>query len=243
MGVLALLGALLMAGCGGHVLPEIQGGDRFATARMLYERGSYGDAATLLKSIIDTGAGSARIDEAIYLLGQTYLKQREWQLAAEQFERVTRDYPESDSTASASFRLGEAYFGQARRPDFDQEYTLRALSQWTAYQRANPDHWLQGEANRRIMEARVRLATKLIHTANLYRKLRHYEPSRIYYRRVIDEYGDTSLRPQAELGLAMVDARNGKKTEAVAALREIERQYPQLPVAQEAARERRRIER
>ena len=241
---LATLWVIGLAGCGGHVLPEIHSdGDRLATARQLVERRDYTDAVTLLKSTIDAGAGSARVDEAIVLLGTCYLKQREWVLAAEQFERIARDYPESDSSGTAAFQLGEAYFGQSRKQDFDQEHTHRAIDQWSSYLRGHPGHWQNAEAERRIMEARTRLAHKLLGTADLYRKLGLLEPARIYYRRVIDEHGDTSWRPHAELGLALLDARQWRRDEAIARLAEIEQQYPQLPVAQRAARERKRLER
>jgi len=236
--------ALTLAACGGHVLPEIHSqGDRLATARALYDRGSYGDASELLKNIIDSGAGSARIDEAIYLLGQCYLTLHEWSMATEQFERIARDYPESDSSGSAAFRLGEAYYGQSRKPDFDQDRTRQALEQWSGYLRAYPGHWLNVEAQKRIMQARTRLAQKALGTGDLYLKMRLMEPARAYYQVVIDEFGDTSWRPRAELGLAMVDAKEGRKAEAIERLREIERQYPQLPIAQLAGYQRRKLER
>ena len=237
------MGALLW-GCGGHVLPEIHSdADRFTTARRLYDQGDYGDAVTLLKPYIDSAAGTAQVDQAIYLLGTCYLKQKEWALAADQFERIGRDYPESDSSASAAFRLGEAYFGQSRNADFDQDFTHRALDQWESYLRDNPGHWLNIEAQRRVMDARTRLARKLLHTGDLYLKLRLLEPARVYYRRVVDEHGDTAERPYADMGLALLDAHQGKRAEAVAQLREIETQYARLPIASKAAQERRRLER
>ena len=243
LGLLVLVCAAFW-GCGGHVLPEIHSeADRFATARRLYERGDYGDAVTLLKPYIDAAAGTAQVDEAIYLLGACYLGQKEWALAADQFERIARDYPESDSSGSAAFRLGEAYFGQSRQADFDQDFTRRALEQWENYLRDHPGHWLNVEAGRKVMEARTRLARKLLHTGDLYLKLRFLEPARLYYRQVIDGYGETSARPYAELGLALLDAREGKRAEAIEQLRAVETQYARLPIAQKAARERARLER
>jgi len=233
----------MLAGCGAHTLPEIHSEtERLATARRLHAEGDNSDAIELLK-VYSTGAsGAADVDEAIYLLGQCYLGIKDWTLAANEFERLLRDYPESDSSASASFRLGEAYYGQSRKEDFDQEYTSKALDQWQSYIRAYPGHWLNAEANHRILQARTRLANKLLATGRLYLKLRVYEPARFYFRRVIQDYADTSARPRAELGLAMADARQKKRDAAVAALRDIEARYPGQPVAQEAQRERRRIE-
>ena len=73
--------------------------------------------------------------------------------------------------------------------------------------------------------------------------MRLLEPARAYYQRVIDEFGDTSWRPQAEYGLGMVYVKMGRKDEAIAVLREVETQYPQLPISKLAGYERRRLER
>jgi outer membrane protein assembly factor BamD len=236
------MGALL-AGCGAHALPEIHSeADRLATARRLHAEGDDADAIELLKTYTTGASGAADVDEAIYLLGQCYLGIKDWTLAANEFERMLRDYPESDSSASASFRLGEAYYGQSRKEDFDQEFTLKALDQWMTYLRANPGHWLNDEAQRRVLQARSRLANKLLATGNLYVKLRVFEPARFYFRRIIEEYPDTSARQRAELGMAMVDAKEKKRDSAIAAFREIESRYPGQPVAAEAARERKRLE-
>jgi outer membrane protein assembly factor BamD len=235
---------LALAGCGGHVLPEIHSdADRLSTAKRLYAAGEYSDAIELLKTYTSSAGGAADVDAGIYLLGRCYLKTHDEALAAVEFERLLKDYPESDSAGSASFRLGEAYYGQARRPDFDQEYTLKALEQWQSYQSTYPDHWLQGGAKGKILEARSRLAKKLVATGNLYLKLHLSEPARVYFQRVLDEYGDTPLRPRALLGVALVDAREGKRDLAIAALREIEAESGRSPVAKDAARERRRLER
>lgn len=242
--LLAVWSLAALAGCGAHTLPEIHSEtERLATARRLHAEGDESDAIELLKVYASSASGAADVDEAIYLLGQCYLSTKEWALASNEFERVLHDYPESDSSASASFRLGEAYYGQSRKEDFDQEYTLKALDQWQSYERANPGHWLNRAADRRILQARTRLANKVLSSGILYLKLRLYGPSRFYFRQVIEDFGDTSARPRAELGLAMADAREKKRVPAVAALRDIESRYAGQPVAAEAARERKRLER
>jgi len=241
---LAAVAVAWLSGCGGHVLPEIHSdADRLSTARRLRDQGSYLDATELLKTYISSSSGTAQVDEAVYLLGDCYLRQKEWALAVNEFERLGRDYPESDSSAAAAFRLAEAYFGQSRREDFDQGYTHRALEQFQSYLRGHPGHWLNAQAERRVMEVRTRLARKLLGTGGLYLKLGFWEPARVYYRQVVEEYGDTASRTEADLGLALVDAREGKRAEAIAQLREIETRYAHLPVARRAARERQRLER
>ncbi len=235
--------AALLVGCGGHVLPEIHSdADRLPTARRLYAEGEYSDAIELLKTYTTSAGGAADVDAAIYLLGQCYLETHDEALAANEFERLLKDYPESDSSGSASFRLGQAYYGQSAKADFDQEYTLKALEQWQSYLATYPDHWLRGGARGKIMEARTRLAHKTIATGNLYLKLRLIEPARVYFQKALDDFGDTPERPHAELGLAMVDARRGQRDQAIERLKQIEAEHPGAPVAAKAARERRRLE-
>src|SRR5439155_26096472 len=132
---------------------------------------------------------------------------------------------ESDSTPSASYRLGEALFAQARQPDFDQEYTTKAIDQWRSYLDTYPGHWLNPEASRQLLVARGRLATKMLSTGELYLSLKLPGPARVYFERVRDQYGDTVLLPRALLGIALCDALQGHRAEAIAQLKQIESGY------------------
>ena len=226
------------------MLPTLRSeSDRLTVARRMMAEHEYGDAIELLKPYTTSGGGAAEVDQAVYLLADCYLATKDYALAATEFEHLLNDYPESDSAGSASFRLGEAYYGQARKPDFDQEYTVKAIDQWQKYLHDYPDHWRNREAENRLLSARTRLARKLVNTGTLYLKLRLWEPSRVYFHRVLNEYGDTSLVADAKLGLALADARQGHRQEAIDALREIESEYPCQAVGERAASERKRLER
>ncbi len=241
--LLALAVLASLAGCGAGVMPPVHSEtERLQLARQMAARRNYSDAVELLKTFIANNAGSAEVDHAIYLLGECYANQKEWSSAALEFERLTRDYPESDSAGSAAFQLGAAYFGQSRPPDFEQENTLRALGQWENYLRDYPGHWLNPEAQHRIQLARMRLAAKLVHAGDLYVKLRLLEPARVYYRRVENEYGDTPQVGDAWVGFAMCDALEKKKDAAIERLKQVESRFAGRPIAVRAARERARLQ-
>jgi len=236
------LGATL-AGCSAGVLPQIHSDTgTMPVARRLFERGDLLNVVTLLTTYTTTQSGAADIDEALELLGRARLRQREYAGAEADFARVLRDFPESDSAASAAYLMGEALLGQSRAADFDQEFTLKALQQWMDYRSAYPSHWRAAEATRRIGECRTRLATKLVHTGDLYVRLGQWEPARLYYRNALSEYGESPVAGDALIGLAMVDARLGERAKAIAALREIEAEHPGTPLAIKASRTRRQIE-
>ncbi len=241
--LLPLLGALL-GGCAAATIPPVHSQqERMDLARRSIKSGDYNVAVELLKNYVQDNPGGADVDQAIELLGEAYLGGKEWPSAQAEFERLLRDYPESDSAGTASYRLGEALWGQARGPDFDQEYTEKALDQWETYLRDFPGHWLNAAGAKRALEARSRLAVKLTDTGVLYLKLKRAEPARIYFRRVLDEYGDTPSAAEAELGLALADLVEGKRGEAAGALRDVETRYAGKPVAERASHELARLER
>jgi outer membrane protein assembly factor BamD len=232
-----------MAGCGGATIPPIlTPADRLSVGKQLADEGSCPSAVELFKSYIATSAGSADVDQAIYFLAECYTKMKDHTSAAIEFERLVRDYPESDSAAAASFRLGDALFGQTRPIDFDQEYTVRAIRQWDGYLRAFPGHWRNAEAETRVMDARTRLAQKAIDTGDLYLRLRHIGPARVYFRMVVDEYGDTPLAGEGLFGLARCDVMAGDRDRAIERFREVEERFAGMPVAERAAHERRGLE-
>lgn len=236
--------AFALAGCGAATLmPSVHSeSERFALARRLHDQGKYDQAIELLKTYVDNNAGATNEDDAIYLLGDSYLHSKSWSEAGAEFERLLRDYPESDSSGAARFRLGEALFAQSRPVDFDQETTLKAIEEWQHYLRDFPGHWLNAEAGRRILIARNRLADKLVNTGTLYLKMRLAEPARVYFVRVTTDYADTASVAEAELGIALADAMLGKRDDAITRLKSIEQRYPGQPVAAKAERERRRLE-
>src|SRR2546426_415386 len=198
----ASLVALVLAGCAAVSMPAVPSEpERLEVARRMVHNRDWTSAIELLKTYIDRNAGSARVDEAIYLLGECYLKTKDSPNAAVEFERIGRDFPESDSSAAASFGLGEALYGQSRPPDFDQDYTTKALDQWGRYRREYPGHWRVPEADQRVAKCRVQLASKLLNTAELYLKLRQTEPARVYFQRVEQTYDDTPLVGDARIGL------------------------------------------
>ena len=241
--LLAAAAVSVLAGCGAHVMPEIRTEqERLATARRMVQERHHADAIELLKAYVSGAAGQAQVDEAIYLLGVSYLETRQYPLAQGEFERLVRDYPESDSAGAGAFRLGEALLGQSRPRDFDQEYTERAVEQWQNYLQLYPGHWLNAEAERRVLLGRTRLGRKMVDAGNLYVKLRQWEPARVYFERVIANYGDTPAAPEADLGLARLDARQGRRSEAIERLRAIEARWAGQAVAREAAKERARLD-
>ena len=75
---LILAVVLVLAGCAAHVLPVVHSDvERLRIAHAMHDRGHYSDAIELLKVYITNASGTAQVDEAIYLLADSYLRQKE----------------------------------------------------------------------------------------------------------------------------------------------------------------------
>ena len=239
----AVLGTLL-AGCGATILPQIHNeADRLTVARRLYDKGEYAIVVEVLNNYATTGGGNADIDQAVFLLGKAYMKQKEYPSAQAQFERIGRDYPESDSATAAQFRLGEALFGQSRSSDYDQEFTLKALAQWRRVVEDVPGSDWATLAEGHIAECRTRLAHKLWRSGDLYVKQNLYEPGLVYFRSIINDYPDTPVLGDALIGLAVADARLGRKDTALVVLRDLETRFQGRELGLRAAGVRAKVER
>ena len=226
----------LVAGCGGAVLPQIHDeSSRMALAQKLYDKGDYALAVEALAPFGTSGSGSVYVDEAAYLLGLCHMRLKDYLAAQGDFERLVRDYPESDSASSAAFRIGEALWGQSRGPDFDQDHTLKALDAFMAFRRDHPDHWLAPAATRRIAEARSKLATKLYRTGDLYVKLKEYESAKRYFRDVLTEYSESPIYGDALIGWAVASARLGQRDTALTVLADLEGEFKGRPLGVKAA--------
>lgn len=234
--VAALVASVLLAGCGAVIMPQIHNdADRVTVARRLLDKGDHAMAVEVLSNYVNTGTGNADIDQALYVLGLSYMGEHEYASAQAQFERLTRDFPESDSAVAGAYRLGQAFFGQSRGPDFDQEFTLRAMNQWEAVVQADEAGPWGDLARTRIAECRARLARKLWRTGDVYVKLKLYEPAKVYFGSVIEDYADTPIYGDALIGNAVADARLGRRDSALAVLGRLAKDFEGRPLGLRAS--------
>ena len=217
------------------MLPQIHDdSERVPLARRLLAKGDALSVIEVLKSYASRGGG-ADADQAVHLLGLAHLRTREWASAEIEFERVVREYPESDSATAAMVRLGDAYLGQSRGPDFDQTFTLKAQGQYEAFLRDAPaSDPLRPVAEQRLGICRTRLATKLQRTGELYLKMHEWGPAQRYFQDVIDHYADTAPYGEALLGISVADVRLGQSEIAEARLRELAKQFADEPLGKRA---------
>ncbi len=82
--------------------------DQFKSAVAAYRAGQYADAEALFKAYIEANRGAANLPDAYFYIGETYMQRARAREAAEQYLKVSTDFPKSARAPESMVRLGLA---------------------------------------------------------------------------------------------------------------------------------------
>lgn len=199
------LGAPFLGGCAGSrpefAVPPASTDDPLAPAKASLASGNELQAIDRLNRFLQENPGSVRVDEANFLLGLAYLEQKDRVLAADYFQKVTRDFEGSVWARDAAYYLALSYDRLSRPSQLDQDWTDRAIGAYRVFIARHPDHEKVEEARARIAALEDRLAKKAYENGALYLRMRHWRAAEIYFRMVLDEHPQSAWACRAALGL------------------------------------------
>ncbi len=203
-GVLLLLMASLL-GCAtsqpDFAIPPTSTDDPLAQAKASLASGNELQASERLTKFLEQNPGSIHVDEANYLLGQAHLGLKDPVLAADYFQKVTRDFPTSPLAGESSYYLAVSYDKLSRPAALDQDWTERAIGAYRLFQAKYPEHARAAEATARVTELEDRLAQKAYETGALYLKMNRSLSAEVYFQRVLEQFPQSSFACRASIGL------------------------------------------
>jgi len=166
--------------------------EKLRMADELYAKRKYTQAAIEYKDFLRVFAGDARSDYAQFMLAESYREAEEYALAAVEYRILTADFGYSEYIDDAFFLEGLCAFEMTQRAERDQRQAYDALSKIERFLSIFPDSPRREEALRVREQIHDLLAKKAFQSAKLYFKRMHYTAAEIYFRKVIDQYPDTS---------------------------------------------------
>jgi len=185
---------------------------RYQKGLALRDAGDYAAAAELLRELQTEHPGSARAPEALLAGAELlHISLGRYQDALLGYLTVERDYAATPQAARARRQVAELFKYRLN----DQ---LQAIS---AYQRLLDDG---GEDADRLQ----------YEVADSYFRLNNFEQARIEFDSLLRSYPGSSLLPEVQFRLAMVEVLEGDLERAMAAYREVSARWPQSSYAVEA---------
>ena len=197
--LLASLVGLTSCGEYNRVLKSHDVDEKYEYAKIYYEKGKYSRAATLLTEVVPIYRGTEEAENAMWLLGMSYFKSKDFLSAGEYFARYANNYPRGKHVMEARFNV--CYGDYVDSPDarLDQTVTMRAIKEIDQFVELYPHSALSDSATIMRLELTDKLCLKEYLSAKLYLDLgtymgNNYESAVITARNAQNEYPYSKYR-------------------------------------------------
>ncbi len=164
-----------------------------------YEKEEYSDAAYGFDLVTRMGRGTTYAKEAQFLLAESYFKNKQYLLAASEYERFISYYPQDERRQEVEFNRALSYYQQSPRYRLDQSPTMRAIELFQLFNNNYPNSPFIEESAQKIDELRNKLARKTFESGQFYLRTLRYKAATIYFDQTIDQYPETRWAESALL--------------------------------------------
>ncbi|MBN1421252.1 MAG: outer membrane protein assembly factor BamD [Planctomycetes bacterium] len=164
-----------------------------------YAHRSYG--AELLDKLTTEYPFKPFSDDALLEIGHFYFRDRSYEDAETVYERLIRNYPESEWFGTAEFYLALSARRRIRSVDNDPALVREAMKRFRRYLADNREGTHVPEANRYVKELHEMEAEHELRVARFYGRLGKPKAARIYYEWIVGRFPGTPAREEAEAWL------------------------------------------
>ncbi|MDR1729523.1 MAG: outer membrane protein assembly factor BamD [Prevotellaceae bacterium] len=177
---------------------------KFEKAKEYYEKKKYMHAATLFEQVLPVFKGTEKGEETLYLLGMSYLHNKDYLTARSYFASYHRSYPKGRYAEESKFNVGYSYHKDSPHPKFDQASTTKAIEELFLFSDLYPQSKRLPEVLEMVKELQEKLAYKAYLNANLYYKLgnykgNNYQSAVIAAKNAIKEFPNSKHREELAL--------------------------------------------
>lgn len=106
---------------------------RYREATEKIAKRKYDNAIVILESLMFSTRATDLEDDVLNSLADSYFKKKEYILAADTYRRLLQQTPNSPYARNAQFQLARSYEKLSPFHELDQEYTVKAINEFTTY--------------------------------------------------------------------------------------------------------------
>lgn len=147
---------------------------KFEYAKKAYEEKKYMQVQQILQDIYTPLRGSAKGEEALFMLGMSYYYNKDYDNSALYFKTYYNRYPKGKFSELARFYSGYGYYLDSPDPQLDQSYTIKAIAELKDFLEFFPKSEKAPEAREAIFEMQDKLTLKELQNAQLYYNLGNF---------------------------------------------------------------------
>jgi len=200
--------------------------ERMNIAIKMFEKRDYYDAKSQFRIITLSYSGNTLANKAQFYLAECHFFLKEYIIAASEYERLIKVYPNSEYVDDAKYKLGLSYYELSPKPSLDQEYTIKAIKEFQEFLEDYYFSPLVTQVETKLQEARNKLAKKTFDAAEQYRKMGFYNAAIIYFSKVLENYYDSEYAPYAQFWLGECYRKLNNLTDAQDAFNMFIKKYP-----------------
>ena len=177
-----LLLAVLLTSCGEYnkILKSRDAELKYTYAKKYFEEKKYGRSITLLDEILSAYTGSAREQEILYLLAQSYYYDKDYTTATQYYTRYYNKFPKGEYTELARFNAAYGLYLDSPDARLDQTSTIKGIQEFQSFLEYFPQSPKAPEAQDLMFKLQEKLAYKEYLAARLYFNLGLYNRENYY---------------------------------------------------------------
>ena len=149
-------------------------------------------AIEILNKVIENSPYGPLAPQAQYKLGLVLKSLGRYFEAEEAFEKLISKYPQSEWVKSAKYQIAICLSSISPKADYAQDRTEEARKKFEEFVKLHPKENLSFEAEKKISKLKEKEAEANFKIASFYEKQKDYQPARIYYKNIIENYPETT---------------------------------------------------
>ena len=154
-------------------------------------------AVEVLTKVVQNSPYGRYADLAQFKIGEAYKNEGFYEEAVLAYQKLIDDYPKSPLAEDAKYQIALSTYYVSRDPSYDQEFTDKAIEEYKDLIEKTSDLELNKEARDALKRLREKKAESTFATAEFYEKNGHPQSAIVYYKDIVENYGDTVIAAKA----------------------------------------------
>jgi len=240
-GVLVTLVLLVSLACSAkkEVKPEetFDPEKSLAKASDLIENKEYEDARRILLEVKNRDLTKKYSPLAQLKIADSYVREEEYDLAAEEYKRFLEMYPDHKDASYAQYQIAMTYFVQIESHERGYGAAAKALEEFEKLKRMYPRNPYREVIELRIDKCKATMADYEFAVAEFYFNKGSYQSALGRYKQVLTNFPDYKKEPTVLYQLALSYKKLGDKDKTAEYLNRLIAKYPDDKLAKQAQKE------